>query len=124
MLRQKGDVVTVTPNTRFEVPKKGKNNVWLTFGKVLFDMERRPDRRFSVGTPHLAAVVKGTSFAVEVDKEASTIHLTKGAVKVTALKAGRIPGDVHLLEPGQIAVASKDGNGKLTIINRKSWKAH
>ncbi|MCE2510458.1 MAG: FecR domain-containing protein [Alphaproteobacteria bacterium] len=123
VLRQKGDVVTVMPNSRFEVPKTGKNNVRLSFGKVLFDMERRPDRRFSVGTTHLVAVVKGTNFTVEADNGASTVHLTRGSVEITALKNGRTPGETHLMEPGQIAVASKAGNGKLTIINRKSWKA-
>jgi len=123
VLRQKSDVVTVTPNTQLTIPKKGKNNVLLTFGRVLFDMERRPDRRFSVGTSHLVAVVKGTRFAVEADNEASTVQLTKGAVQVTAFKADRTLGDTHLMEPGQIVVASKGGNGKLTIINKKSWKA-
>ena len=123
VLRQKSDVVTVTPNTQLTIPKKGKNNVLLTFGRVLFDMERRPDRRFSVGTSHLVAVVKGTRFAVEADNEASTVQLTKGAVQVTAFKADRTLGDTHLMEPGQIVDASKGGNGKLTIINKKSWKA-
>lgn len=123
VLRQKGDVLTILPNTRFEVPKHGKRNVALTFGKVLFDMERRPDRRFSVGTTHLVAVVKGTKFAVEADNGGSTVRLTRGAVEVTALKADHTPGDIHLLQPGEVVVASTAGNGKLTIINRNSWQA-
>ncbi len=110
-LKQGKDVITVSPNSEIEIPTKGDDNILQTLGKVLFDMERRPDRRFSVGTPYLAATIKGTVFTVTVDALGSTVDVHEGAVQVASLKSN----DVTIIRPGQRASVTSRGGGRLTV---------
>ncbi|MGB1547845.1 MAG: FecR domain-containing protein [Alphaproteobacteria bacterium] len=110
-LQQGKDVLTVSPNSEIEIPTRGDDNILQSLGKVLFDMERRPDRRFSVGTPYLAATIKGTVFTVTVDALSSTVDVHEGAVQVASLKSS----DITIVRPGQSATVTAKGNGRLTI---------
>ena len=110
-LKQGKDIITVSPNSEIEVPTKGDNNILQALGKVLFDMERRPERRFSVGTPYLAAVIKGTIFTVTVDALGSSVDVHEGAVQVSSLKSG----NATIVRPGQKATVTSKASGRLTV---------
>lgn len=52
------------------------------FGTVSIEAERRNVQHFSVQTPFLAAVVKGTRFTVRSDKRGATVEVERGVVQV------------------------------------------
>lgn len=84
-------------------------------GSLLFKVEKRASQHFEVETPYLAAVVKGTTFSVSVDGEASAVHVVEGAVEVKALATGQ----VGLIKPGYTAVVSERRGRGLKIIGGK-----
>ena len=51
-------------------------------GLVMVDVERRNVQHFSVQTPFLAAVVKGTRFQVSVGRNAARVQVERGIVQV------------------------------------------
>ena len=53
---------------------------WL--GQAVFEVDHRPDPHFEVDTPYLTAIVKGTSFAVDVTQDGSAVAVTEGVVAV------------------------------------------
>jgi len=59
-------------------------------GMVSFDVEKRNVQHFSVETPMLAAVVKGTHFSVSVGRASGGVAVARGTVEVTALKTGQV----------------------------------
>ena len=78
--------VTVAPNSRVRVPaaqtrEAGLFDVLHEWGNAIFQIEKRPDPHFSVGTPYLAAVVKGTTFSITVSPEGTSLQVTEGAVE-------------------------------------------
>ena len=58
-------------------------------GSVTFDVNRQDVQHFSVETPLLAAVVKGTRFTVTVGKAKASLAVDRGAVEVTSLATGQ-----------------------------------
>jgi hypothetical protein len=84
-------------------------------GSLLFKVEKQASQHFEVETPYLAAVVKGTTFSVSVDGEASAVHVVEGAVEVKALATGQ----VGLIKPGYTAVVSQRRGSGLKIIGGK-----
>ena len=48
VLKQGKDVITVSSNSEIEIPTKGADSIFQSLGKALFDMDRQPERRFSV----------------------------------------------------------------------------
>ncbi len=58
-------------------------------GTVSFDVEKQNVQHFSVETPMLAAVVKGTHFTVAVGRADGQVAVTRGTVQVTSLKTGQ-----------------------------------
>ena len=99
--------ITVGPNGRMEIPAGGdegvRTRIVQAMGSLLFKVEKRASQHFEVETPYLAAVVKGTTFSVSVDGEASAVHVVDGAVEVKALATGQ----VGLIKPGYTAVVSQ-----------------
>ena len=71
---------------------------WL--GEALFEVDPRPSPQFEVDTPYLTAVVKGTAFTIEVSREAASVAVSSGTVRVTTLDGAA--GDVTV---GRIARA-------------------
>ena len=58
-------------------------------GTVTFDVEKRNVQHFSVETPMLAAVVKGTHFTVKVGRATGNVSVDRGTVQVTSLASGQ-----------------------------------
>lgn len=74
-------------------------------GSVAFDVERENVKHFSVETPMLAAVVKGTHFTVNVARADGRVSVGRGTVEVTALATGQT-ADVTI---GQRASVGRNG---------------
>ncbi len=109
------DLVTVSPNSAFDVPHNSDPAVSIRFiqklGTMLFRVEHLPQRRFEVDAPHLVAVVKGTVFTVSATKSADAVHVAEGAVQVSTL----LTHQVELIRPGEVAVVSAAGRD-LTVL--------
>jgi hypothetical protein len=79
-------LITIAPNSRIELPAGKidilKTLIIQTLGTLLFKVERRPQQKFEVRTPYLVAVVKGTTFTVNVNAQGGAVHVVEGAVQV------------------------------------------
>jgi len=109
ILLQRGkETMVVGPGTIMKVPTDASRmftTVLELTGEIEFDVEKRNVQHFSVKTPHLAAVVKGTHFSVRAGAESDTVEVTRGLVEVRSLRTGE---RVDLL-PGQSVTVSESG---------------
>lgn len=114
-----GDSLTVSPNSRFEIPTAGKTgtvaHLKQALGTLLFKITTRPENPFNVKTPYLTAVIKGTTFTVSVDRARAALHVAEGAVEVTS----SISGQTVLVNPGQTAISHR-GAGNLRLTGNSS----
>ncbi len=119
---QPGDSLDVAPSSHFNIPKSGKakgkkpaTRIAQKMGSILFKITTRPDKPFSVKTPYLAAVIKGTTFTVSVDQRNAALHVTEGAVQVSSI----LSGQTALVRPGQTAAVSNRNGGQMRLIGFK-----
>jgi hypothetical protein len=83
------DRVRLFAQSYLELPAAAKDEgmtrlmQWL--GEALFEVDPRPSPQFEVDTPYLTAVVKGTAFTIEVSREAASVAVSSGTVRVTTL---------------------------------------
>ncbi len=110
MLVRGDDVLSLGENTIVAaLGDVGQTTVAQYQGTVTYDVDHRPNRVFTVQTPVLAAVVKGTTFDVTVWSDESRVNLTEGSVEVTALTSGIST----TLAPGQSAAVRTEVPGVL-----------
>jgi hypothetical protein len=79
------ETVELAPNTIIQVFDRGGASHTVVAnhqGTVEVDVEARNVEHFSVVTPFLAAVVKGTVFAVTTDQASSILEVTRGQVRM------------------------------------------
>jgi hypothetical protein len=109
MLVHGQDTVLVGPNSLVGVPYRPDRGVSTTLvqqvGEVELAVEKRGRPHFSVQTPFLAAVVKGTEFSVVVSKQDAAVRVDGGLVAVQDLRSGE-QADIGA---GQSATASRGG---------------
>ena len=104
------EFVVVSPRTQLRIPEAaqargGIIQVLADWGTALFRIERRETPHFGVQTPYLAAVVKGTTFTVNVGEAGASVQVTEGAVEVSTNDGGAM----ELVRPGMIvSVAASD----------------
>src|SRR6476620_4270445 len=83
------DYIVVAPRSELRLPttpeSTGFTRVVQTLGTLLFKVKHTGIPHFTVDTPMLAAVVKGTTFTVVVDGDRSAVQVIEGKVEVTAL---------------------------------------
>lgn len=113
-LTRDGESIVVAPNSYVGVPA-AKDSPFATLilqklGTVLFNVEKKQTPHFEVRTPYLAAVVKGTTFAVNVGPAGSSVHVIGGLVRVNDLA-----GSSLLVRPGQTALISSTPGATLSI---------
>jgi hypothetical protein len=105
-LARNGDIVEVAADSALELPGDAAGRpvkgVVQTLGTLLFKIVTRPEDPFRVHTPYLAALVKGTVFAVTVQPTGTTLRVDRGAVEVTS----KLSRETSLIRAGQTAVAS------------------
>ena len=103
------DFVTVSPNSRVTVPTAEKATGFVQllqdWGNAIFRIEKKGVPHFGVNTPTMAAVVKGTTFSITVDRSGTSLQVTEGAVEVATLDGGAR----DLIRPGGLAsIAAAD----------------
>jgi len=84
------DEVKAGPDSRFSLPRTGdgRAGVIQERGRLRYDVESRPRRRFQVETPYLAITVKGTAFIVDVAETAGEVEVAHGVVEVATYESG------------------------------------
>ena len=109
------DFVTVAANSRIRIPAEargtGVTRFFQAIGNAVFNVEKRGTPHFSVDTPYLAAVVKGTVFSVTVDADRTSLQVTEGAVEVATTDGGAR----DLVRPGSIAMIVARDRYRLTV---------
>ncbi|HEV2044867.1 MAG TPA: FecR domain-containing protein, partial [Sphingomicrobium sp.] len=89
MLTKGDDYVVVAPASRLALPKEqqasGFTRLIQQVGTMLYKVKRTGTPHFTVETPMLAAVVKGTTFSVVVDHKGAAVQVTEGIVEVSSL---------------------------------------
>lgn len=109
LLQSNKQTVIVGPLTSMAIsqtPGAGlKTTVLQSAGTIEVEVEKRDVRYFSVETPLLAAVVKGTRFTVTVSKSKAQVAVKRGKVEVADFASGKI-GNVTA---GQKAITSPNG---------------
>lgn len=101
------DHFSLGANTSVEIRDSGSDlmtSVIQSAGVVSVDVERRNVQHFSVQTPFLAAVVKGTKFTVISDASGSHVAVDRGVVQVQD-SSNDLVADVH---PGQEADVTRE----------------
>ncbi len=114
ILVRDGESMVVAPNSRMGLPASNDSNyatlILQKLGTVLFKVEKQHRQHFEVKTPYLAAVVKGTIFAVSVNSAGASVHVINGAVQV-----GDLSGKLALVRPGQTALVSSAPGATMSI---------
>jgi hypothetical protein len=87
-----------------------QTTVLLERGQANLSVQKKSRAHFSVETPYLVAIVKGTKFNVAVTSTYAEVAVQEGRVQVRALKTGKY-ADIVV---GQKAIVDKAGNLKLS----------
>src|SRR5215213_9139407 len=91
-LARGADYIVVAPRSELRLPAEaqpgGFTRVVQRLGTLLFKVKHTGVPHFAVDTPMLAAVVKGTTFTVIVDKDRSAVQVIEGIVQVEATDGG------------------------------------
>ncbi|MEO8313351.1 MAG: FecR domain-containing protein [Pseudomonadota bacterium] len=107
-------IIRVTPGSVIAIPVSSTANAVMDrveqqSGSALYNVKGRQGRRFSVQTPYLTSVVKGTLFSITVEHERSTVALLEGSLEVRGLEAGTPAllksGDTARLARGETQIA-------------------
>ncbi|SIO42397.1 FecR family protein [Rhodovulum sp. ES.010] len=119
MLRRDQEIIQVKPNTVASIiERRGrdglKTEIKQKFGRMLLDVETRPTKHTTVLTPYLAAVVKGTRFAIDVSRRGAAVSVERGVVETT--DTGR--GQRVDLRAGQAAEVPAQGRGSMSVMGR------
>jgi len=101
------ETIELEGNTQIRIQDAGadrRTSVLQDFGVVAIEAERRNVMHFSVQTPFLAAVVKGTRFTVRADQSSASVSVDRGVVQVQDTRNDLV-ADVR---PGQAATVSSE----------------
>ena len=83
-------------------------------GSAFFNIGKRRAPHFEVGTPFLAAIVKGTSFRVNVNGSGAAVHVEEGAVEVATV----FRSAVTLVRPGKSALVRTSGRAEIQLLEK------
>ena len=115
IIRRGEEAIVVAPNTSIQLAPQSKQGLATTIiqsiGTILLSVDKKDHQHFEVETPYLAAVVKGTKFAVTVANGKSSVHVVQGAVEVMDFESG----DVGMVRPGQTADVSAGSGVGLSV---------
>ena len=94
-----------------EVQSSGLTQMIEEFGNVVFMIKKKTTPHFEVRTPYLAAVVKGTTFAVGVTLQGASVQVLEGAVEVATGDGGAR----DLLRPGSVAIVAENDRYRMRV---------
>jgi hypothetical protein len=110
-LERGAEKIVVSPNSIISPRQSlffGRTTIVQRVGRIELEVEKRNVRHFSVETPFLAAVVKGTRFTVSVSARAADVRVERGLVEVTDLKSGA-SADVGAGQSASVGASSGQG---------------
>jgi hypothetical protein len=109
------EYLIVAPASRLRLPEEQKKGaitqIFEDFGNVIYKIKRKATPHFGVETPYLAAVVKGTTFSITVDREGASVQVLEGLVEVATLDGGAR----DLVKPGEVALVTATNPKRLRI---------
>lgn len=109
-----------------EPESDGTTTILQQIGSVLFEVEKKNVQHFTVETPFLAAVVKGTRFTVSVDELGANVGVERGLVAVTDNASGEqadiAPGQTASVSAGSAGGLTLTGQGEKAQIKQGEWR--
>ncbi len=120
-LERNAEFIIVAPGTVM-TPKEswfGTTKIEQPVGRIELEVEKRNVRHFSVETPFLAAVVKGTRFVVDVSRQRASVQVSRGLVEVSNPRSGE-KADIGPGQRASVAGASASG---MSVSGRPSQTA-
>jgi FecR protein len=115
LLVRGAETILVAPNSVIGLPEQQKTDRATTIlqqaGSIMLEVEKQNVEHFEVETPYLAAVVKGTRFAVTVNRIGADVWVLSGTVDVAEFKTGQF----SLVSAGQTARVASYGKGGLML---------
>lgn len=115
LIKRGEETILISPNSAIGIPANRKSGMATTItqqaGSILLEVEKRNVQHFSVETPYLAAVVKGTQFRVTVNSSESRVDVLRGQVEVQDFKSGQYA----MVMPSQAATVSAQGSAGLLL---------
>ena len=92
LLKNDQGSVLLAPKSLVKIPAqtlpRNFSVLFQTHGTVSAEVDKRRTRHFSIQTPYLAAVVKGTEFDVEVKKKQTSVSVNEGMVGIVDIDTG------------------------------------
>jgi hypothetical protein len=125
LLVRGSESILIAPNSVVSIPE-GKRPQATTIlhqaGSIVLDVEKKDVEHFEIETPFLAAVVKGTRFAVSIHRYGADVKVLDGLVSVADHKTGQFA----LVSAGQLAAVGVlgkrglrlEGSGQLPSIHQ------
>ena len=85
-LVRNAEAMIVSANSNIEIPKQGNTNsltlIFQRLGTVLFSAKKKNRKHFEIRTAYAVALVKGTTFVVNVNYRNSQIQVFEGSVEL------------------------------------------
>lgn len=122
VLMRGAESIAVGPNSRVYLPDEevnGNTQVLQTLGSALYQIGKQKAPHFQVDTPYLAAVVKGTTFTVNVGERTTSVDVTEGVVEVATPDRG----DVEYVRAGFTGLVSRDERGDVVVAPTEDSKS-
>ena len=92
LLKNDQGSVLLAPKSLVKIPAQALPNnfsvLFQTHGTVSAEVDKRRTRHFSIQTPYLAAVVKGTEFEVGIERKQTSVSVSEGLVGVVDINTG------------------------------------
>ena len=86
--------VLLKPRSLVKIPEqflsKDHTVLFQSMGTLEADIQKRDRQHFSIQSPYLAAVVKGTRFSIEIKDGKTRLDVTEGLVEATDMESGQI----------------------------------
>jgi hypothetical protein len=117
------DMVTVGPKSALSVQAGAgaqRTTVLQRSGRITVDVETQNAPHFTVETPFMAAVVKGTRFDVQVSRQGANVDVQRGRVQVADFATGQTaditPGQRASVRVGGTPGLSLSGKGPMPVV--------
>lgn len=106
--------IEMSANSRMTVPgmRNGFERILQDMGSIVFDVDHRDTPHFTVDTPRLAAIVKGTRFTITVNDNLDSIAVESGLVEVHSRRGD----DVENVATGEMAFVDNAAPTDLVLI--------
>ena len=121
LLKNDQGSVLLAPRSLVKIPAQTLPDnfsvLFQTHGTVSADVDKRRTRHFSIQTPYLAAVVKGTQFEVEVEKKQTRVTVSEGLVGAVDVDTGE---SVDVPAGSEVAAEAGRGLGQVVAASGNS----